>query len=416
MEIQKRKEGDWLVVSVSGRLDSSQAGYLQTELEESVRCGELRIRLVLRDVNFLSSAGIRVLLIYFKMLKKLGGCFAIAEPSHQVKTVLDLTGLSGMLAVEQTVEDRKPETISKETGFERCGWKALEGLLYRLDPKAALSCRPVGKPDRLVHAAFGPQDCVTLHAAKNMAGLGLGAFGSGFEDTRDRFGEFLAAAGSAVYLPAGGAPIPDYMLTQGAMIPEIRTLYALVLEGAFARFLRFETCPDKLFVPLSNIVEALFEMEKTHTIGWVMVAETSGLIGASLKQSPARGGSADPVFAHPGVREWISFTPEYAYARSMVLAVGIATSAAGTEISPFVRPLVKGGNIAAHVHAAAFDFLALPKGLLTVEETTASLFRDGKILGLLHLIGDDREFIGSGESIFTRGAVWFAPVNGIKRL
>ncbi|MDD5217995.1 MAG: STAS domain-containing protein [Candidatus Omnitrophica bacterium] len=417
MEIKKNKQNEWLEVRVSGRLDSSQVGYLQTELEESIRAGDHKIRLFLGGVNFLSSAGIRILLKYFQTLKQLGGCLAITDPSPEVRKVLDLTGLSTMLLGARDTAASEPEWISPGTGTEKRKWGTLEGTLFEVEPGAALACRLVGNPAQLAGAAFGPEDCAVVRLSEKTFALGLGAFGSGFADAKECFGEFLAAGGSAVYLPSGGSYIPDYVLAQGDWVPEVQALYALVCEGAFARCLRFETDAKESFVPLSKIVGTLMEIEKNQTIGWVMIAETAGLIGAFLKKSPVSGGvtGAGSIFAYPLIQEWISFTPEHAFTRSLVCAVGIATTAADPGLRPFVRPLGKEGSIAAHVHAAVFNFRALPKGVLDLNETVASLYRDGEIQGLLHLTNDERDITGSGESLFTRGAIWFAPVTRIGR-
>ena len=42
-----------------------------------------------------------------------------------------------------------------------------------------------------------------------------------------------------------------------------------------------------------------------------------------------------------------------------------------------------------------------------------SLFEEQALQGLLHLLRDDREFAGIGESEFARGAIWIAPLGEI---
>ena len=45
-----------------------------------------------------------------------------------------------------------------------------------------------------------------------------------------------------------------------------------------------------------------------------------------------------------------------------------------------------------------------------MNKTVRSLFEDESLLGLLHLIGDDRESSGVSESEFVRGACWIGPI------
>jgi hypothetical protein len=52
----------------------------------------------------------------------------------------------------------------------------------------------------------------------------------------------------------------------------------------------------------------------------------------------------------------------------------------------------------------------LPKGRVDLAETVASLLNTGTASSVLHLLADDREFEGLGETDFMRGACWFSPV------
>ncbi|HYU79661.1 MAG TPA: hypothetical protein VEK56_11790, partial [Vicinamibacterales bacterium] len=61
-------------------------------------------------------------------------------------------------------------------------------------------------------------------------------------------------------------------------------------------------------------------------------------------------------------------------------------------------------------HAAAFPFRPFKKGLVPLKETVTSLFESESVLGVLHLLNDDREALGAGESAFIRGACWIGPI------
>ncbi len=418
MDIQKKKLGDWTEISVSGRLDAERAGHLERELEESVRGGEHRICLELARVSFLSSAGIRILVKVYQTLERLGGRLAIMDPSPEVRGVLEMTGLSTTLlaAAPDDRKDARPPEGGENDGQPSSELPAVS--VFPLAPGASLSFRLIGDPGCLADASFEPSDAVPIEAVKNRFAFGLGAMGGGAEDLADCFGEFLAVGGSAAYLPtSGGSRVPDYMLAEGSLVPRVRALYAGVLDGSFSQMLRFDVRAGETAVPMSRILGQLFQIDASPAIGWVMVAETAGLIGAALKKSPVLGrrGKADSLFSHPDVRDWISFTPEHAFARSLVLAVGVTSRTEGSEWNSFLRPLRPGGPLRGHAHAAAFDFRALPQGQLPLDETVSALYQDGKILGLLHLISDGREITGSGESLFTRGAVWFGPITSVTR-
>jgi hypothetical protein len=67
--------------------------------------------------------------------------------------------------------------------------------------------------------------------------------------------------------------------------------------------------------------------------------------------------------------------------------------------------------VLAHFHAAAFPYRPLQKGRIALDATVRALFDTHALSGVLHLLCDPREIQGAGESEFTRGALWIAPVS-----
>ncbi len=411
-------------IQVEGRLDATQAGPVEKEVEEAIRGGRYHIRLNLSRVIFLSSAGIRVLLKSHQMLRKLNGSFGILAPSPAAQSVLELSGLINLVVGNQPVAPADsapatpPQTFEKKFGSLKC-------TIYPLAPEAKLKCRLVGNPTRLGSLSFAESESRRIKVPCGTLAVGLGAFGNGFGECRIRFGEFLAAGGAAACLPSDGAKTPDYLVTRAAMVPELQVLYALVGEGAFAQCVRFETGADADHTTFSHIVTAALSIAGAPAIGWVMLAESAGLIGAALKHSPATGtgpvAGSSPVagtgslFDYPAIRDWLAFTPEREFARTLVLVVGFATAAENSALRPFVRPIGQTPYPAAHAHAAVFSIKALPKGPLPLESTVSALFEEERLLGLMHMIGDHREISGVGESLFTRGTLWLAPVKSFEK-
>ena len=94
MEIKTKSEGSKLTISVSGRIDTVTA----PELESSFQFGDATsVVLDLADVPYMSSAGLRLLLIAHKTMLGKGGEFLVANAPPAVKEVLDITGFSGIL-------------------------------------------------------------------------------------------------------------------------------------------------------------------------------------------------------------------------------------------------------------------------------------------------------------------------------
>ena len=412
MEITSAQVGEVLEMRVSGRLDAYWADHLTRTLEDAVHGGAHRIRINMAEVVYMSSVGIRVLLKFYKQLQRINGSLAVSQPSEAVKTVLDLAGLQMLFATVRTGSGIT-ETPRLQRDSRRLNSAAAVFDVFDVTPDASLTCRVVGQPELLQRGAFTAEQCRRVTFSADAMGVGLGAFGGDFADCRSRFGEFLAAAGAAAYLPTDGTNVPDYLVAAAAFVPQLSVLYALVCKGAFAQLARFEVLPEKGTIPLSELASTALDLATADAVGIVLIAESAGLMGATLRGSPAVAGTAVAPLAFPAIRDWISFTPERAYARGVALVVGVAARRAEATLAPLLRPLGAAPAPAGHFHAAAFSYRPLQKGYVELGPAVSTLFDGEKLQGVLHLLNDDRRITGAGESEFVRGACWVSPIRSV---
>jgi anti-anti-sigma factor len=80
-----------------GRIDSNNADLLLGELEKALQEGRKAIVLIMSNVDYLSSIGIRVILKVFKQVSETEGKFNIEHPSSIVKNVLGMLALNEIL-------------------------------------------------------------------------------------------------------------------------------------------------------------------------------------------------------------------------------------------------------------------------------------------------------------------------------
>ena len=103
MDITENSRGGALVITVSGRLDSSTAGQLESVLPARVK-EQKAVVLSLADVPYVSSAGLRVLLIGAKTAKAAGNKLVITGLSPAVREVFDISGFSKIFTIEADVD------------------------------------------------------------------------------------------------------------------------------------------------------------------------------------------------------------------------------------------------------------------------------------------------------------------------
>jgi anti-anti-sigma factor len=412
MEIVRRPQGDCLELAIEGRLDGYWAQHLSTAIDEVLREGVHRIRLNLAAVSYISSAGIRVLLATHQQFTAVEGAMQVVEPSPAVQQVLELAGLAALFA-----GGRAPAEAAREAA-PRLECRQIAGVefeVYGEDGAGGLACQVVGFPELLQGASFTEKHSHGLSAGANVLALGVGAFGEGFAACQDRFGEFLGVAGGVACQPTDGTNCPDYMLASGTFVPRLEALYGVRCEGKFGRLLRFESNAAGGPVPLRTLAAACLETAGAETAGMVIVAESAGLMGAALRRSPVArpDGAAESIFGLPQIRQWLSFSPQRCFGRALVLVGGVAATRRVAPLYPLLRPMGRDAAVCAHLHAAAFGYRPMQKGRIELETYVRNLFEGGGLQGVLHLLTDDREIAGAGESEFLRGACWTAPVKEI---
>jgi len=408
MQITRTPGDTSLLLAVSGRLDGYWADHLDNGLSEAVREGHHHLRVDLSQVTFLSSAGIAALMKFYKQLSRINGSFVVINPSSPVRLVLEMTRLSAVLIAPDT-----PVTVTAaapRTG-RRVEQSGIAFDVFDVPATTGLRCQALGSDKPLDKAAFTEADCISLGSTSPVFALGLGAFGEGFEDCRSRFGEMLSVAGATGYQPADGTNVPDYLLATGALPDDVRVLYGLACEGEFSQLIRFESQQPGATVGMLPLLQSIVAIVGSQAVGFVMVSEASALVGAALRRSPAQPLDDGEFFAHPGVRGRLTFTAERAFLRSMTVSVGVLVTGDAAAAAPCVRPLGTSG-LSGHVHAAAFPFRPLRKGEIELKDTVTALFEHESLLGILHLLHDDRGPAGAGESEFIRGACWAGPIVG----
>jgi anti-anti-sigma factor len=408
MEIIKTERQEMVELRLQGRLDAYWADHVGKTIDDAIRAGSHRIELNFAQVDYLSSAGLRVLLKYYKQLKSVQGTLMVTQPSAGALEILKMAGFAGMMVTAQTAAAAvqpggKPELRRVEKSgamFE----------IFEQAPGAQLHCSLIGEPGKFFNGGFGEADCTTVGLGPGTFGLGLGAFGSGFEDCRERFGEFVAVAGTAATLATDGSSVPDYVVSEEALVPEMKLLYAVVGKGQFAKMLRFDAKAEAPgVIGLSELVEAALEISGANAAGLAILAESAGLVGAALRRSPGRADAKAPL-AFPGVRDWLSFTTERTNERSLTLVVGIAVREPLPQVAPFVRGLGPSTGTQGHFHAALFPYRPVQRGELVLDQAIGGLMGTESAQTLMHLLFDAREFEGLGQSEFMRGACWVGPI------
>lgn len=98
MEILKARDGETLKVNLVGRLDTTTSPELESNLMDDLE-DVTELVLDFEKLDYVSSAGLRVLLVLQKKMNKQGS-MVIKNASESIIEVFDITGFIDILTVE----------------------------------------------------------------------------------------------------------------------------------------------------------------------------------------------------------------------------------------------------------------------------------------------------------------------------
>jgi anti-anti-sigma factor len=95
MPIRKNISGSSHELIVSGKIDGAAANEMELAVLTAIKAGAQEVFLNLSD--FICSAGIRVIMQYFRQMRTAGKKLLVTRPSPPVDAILDMTGFKGMV-------------------------------------------------------------------------------------------------------------------------------------------------------------------------------------------------------------------------------------------------------------------------------------------------------------------------------
>lgn len=98
LDFEKKWEGDVLTVTLNGKMDTNTTPKIAEAITADVEKAETMI-LDMKDLKYISSAGLRLLLKLHKAMSKKGG-MKLTNVSETNKEIFDFTGFADILNIE----------------------------------------------------------------------------------------------------------------------------------------------------------------------------------------------------------------------------------------------------------------------------------------------------------------------------
>ena len=102
MGINAERANGIVIAKADGRIDSSNSREFHSELEAVVADSDTALVLDFEDVSYISSAGMRVILLTAKSLQKSGVKFALCSMHDSIREVFSISGLDKIIPIHNS--------------------------------------------------------------------------------------------------------------------------------------------------------------------------------------------------------------------------------------------------------------------------------------------------------------------------
>lgn len=104
MNVKIKTNENSVLISIEGSIDSKTAGDLQSQIMDTVSESN-NVLIDLTKVEYVSSAGLRVLLMIYRQIKSKNGKVILVGVSQEISDVMSMTGFINFFEITDTIDN-----------------------------------------------------------------------------------------------------------------------------------------------------------------------------------------------------------------------------------------------------------------------------------------------------------------------
>ncbi len=105
MEITTRKKQNYTIVVIDGRLDTTNYQELEKELQKLLESNVSNLIINCENLEYISSSGLRVFLMFLKKIRALDGKFLICNMQESIREIFQISGFTSIFDIYEN-QDR----------------------------------------------------------------------------------------------------------------------------------------------------------------------------------------------------------------------------------------------------------------------------------------------------------------------
>jgi len=103
-EIQAINQDGIVILNLKGRVDATNSGQVHDKVMDEIKNGCNKMIINFSEVNYISSAGLRVLIFATKSFAKNSGSFAVCSLNENIMKIFEISGLVNLFSIHDDLE------------------------------------------------------------------------------------------------------------------------------------------------------------------------------------------------------------------------------------------------------------------------------------------------------------------------
>jgi anti-sigma B factor antagonist len=105
MELLEQKTDQCVVVSINGRLDTTNYAILEKKLMDLIEGHQEKILVECSNMDYISSSGLRILLMALKKISSVKGKFALCGLQENINEIFEISGFTSIFEIHPTKDE-----------------------------------------------------------------------------------------------------------------------------------------------------------------------------------------------------------------------------------------------------------------------------------------------------------------------
>jgi anti-anti-sigma factor len=408
-----------VVLTVKGRLDGFGSRSFGDALDPALNNPEtVAIVLDLRDVSYLSSAGLRVFTMALKRLKERGGILVVCNLHKFCRDILEISGMGSLFTIVDTSDEaialclahaREKEVLDSWADLETIATPLAQIRVIPGDDHAHGAVAILGDVKQVLHADLGENEIASKTFSETEYSIGCGALGDELEDYYPIMGEMITIGGTMVWLPTDGNDTPDFLIPRRASgAVTIRTGFNACVAGGFDEYFLVDSVDPK-GIPIDQLYRTIFDSAKKRranyrgVVGLAGRAEFSEVFGAGIRKSPIsrfKPENGETILHPSNINNWFSGdqVPRLRNVTGLLCGIGVDLTSDLSTFDPahvdraFYRhpDNTAGKPHLLHNHSVFFTKQSFPETMVNLAGEIQSVVENGDFKDMRHLLDQSR--------------------------